>query len=139
MTDVRNFRRACYEAGRRIGGKVLEFRLADDVTPNFHQGLIAYHDRTVAVACTRDSAMLALAEPRAIDFAAGTGESGPLTFVDGPELVAALAALLPRSRVLTLSELNGPFDAATWPHISSDDITYWRPGTLGEALFNYWD
>ena len=41
--------------------------------------------------------------------------------------------------MLTLPELNGPFDAATWPHISSNDITYWRPSTLGEALFNYWN
>ena len=40
---------------------MIEFRLADDVTPNFHQGLIAYRERTVAVACTRDSAVLALA------------------------------------------------------------------------------
>lgn len=139
MADVRSFRHACYAFARRTGGEVIEFRLADDVTPNFHQGLIAYRERTVAVACTHDSAVLALAEPRTIDFVDGVGESGPLTFVDAPELVAVLAALLPGSQVLTPSELNGPFDAATWPHISSDDITYWRPGTLGEALFNYWD
>ncbi|NGY57906.1 hypothetical protein G7043_03050 [Lentzea sp. NEAU-D13] len=139
MTDVHNFRRACYAAARRTGGKVLEFRLADDVIPNFHQGLIAYDERTLAVACTRDSAMLAIAEPRTIDFVGGTGESDPLTFADAPELLAALATLLPSSRVLILSELNGPFDATTWPHISPDDIKYWRPGTLGEALFNYWD
>jgi hypothetical protein len=139
MTDVRNFRHACCAAARRTGGKVIEFRLADDVTPNFHQGLIAYRERTVAVACTRDSAVLALAEPRTIGFVNSVGESGPLTFVDAPELVAVLAALLPGSQVLTPSELNGPFDAATWPSISSNDIAYWRPGTLGEALFNYWD
>jgi len=139
MTDVRNFRRACYSAASRTGGNVIEFRLAGDVTPNFHQALIAYRERTVAVACTRDSAVLALAEPRTIDFVDGVGESGPLTFVDAPELVAVLAALLPGAQVLTPSELNGPFDATTWPHISSTDITHWRPGTLGEALFNYWD
>ncbi|SDP91670.1 hypothetical protein SAMN05421507_12085 [Lentzea jiangxiensis] len=118
---------------------MIEFRLAGHVTPNFHQGLIAYRERTVAVACTRDSAVLALAEPRTIDFVDGAVESGPLTFVDAPELMAVLATLLPKSRVLTPSELNGPFDATAWPHISSNDIRYWRPGTLGEALFNYWD
>ncbi|RAS68447.1 hypothetical protein C8D87_102512 [Lentzea atacamensis] len=139
MTDVRNFRHACYEAACRTGGTVTEFRLAGDVTPNFHQGLIAYRERTVAVACTRESAVLALAEPRTISFVDGVQESGPLTFVDAPELVAVLAALLPGSQVLTPSELNGPFDATTWPHISSNDITYWRPASLGEALFNYWD
>ncbi len=139
MTDVRDFRHACYAAARSTGGKVIEFRLANDVTPNFHQGLIAYRDHTVAVACTRDSAVVALAEPRTTAFVDGARESGPLTFVDAPELVAALAALLPESRVLSPSELYGVFDAVAWPHVSSKDITYWRPGTLGEALFNYWD
>ena len=139
MTDVRDFRHACYAAARRTGGNVIEFRLAGRVTPNFHQGLVAYRERTVAVACTRDSAVLGIAEPRTIDFVDGAVESGPLTFVDAPELVAALATLLPGSQVLTPSELNGPFDATTWPHISSSDIRCWRPGPLGEALFNFWD
>jgi hypothetical protein len=139
MTDVRNFRRACYSAARSTGGKVIEFRLADGVAPNFHQGVIAYRDHTVAVVCARDSAVLALAEPRIIDFVDGVAESGPLTFVDAPELAAVLAPLLPGFQVLTPPELDGPFDAAAWPHLSSNDIKYWRPGTLGEALFNYWD
>ncbi|MGW6448603.1 hypothetical protein [Lentzea sp. NPDC055074] len=133
MTDVRDFRGACHEAARRTGGKVVEFRLADGVTPNFHQGLVDCGGRIVAVVCTRDSKVLAGAEPHAV------GESGPLTFVDAPELVAVLSELLPGVRVLTRFELDGPFDAAAWPHLSPNDATYWRPGTLGEALFNYWD
>lgn len=116
-----------------MGGEVVEFRLADDVTPNFHQGLIACCGRTVAVACTRDSEVLAVAEPR------GAADAGPLTFVEAPELVSVVSALLPGVRVLNPSELNGPFDAAAWPHLSPNDVTYWRPGTLGEALFNHWD
>ncbi|WP_067830849.1 hypothetical protein [Actinomadura kijaniata] len=138
MMSVREFRRACYTAARRTGGKVVEFRLAKGVAPNFHQGLIAYRDRTVAVVCARDLAVLAVAEPRIIDFAADGAESGPLTFVEVPALAAALVEE-PGLRVLTPSELNGPFDAASWPHVLSNDITYWKPATLGEALFNYWD
>jgi hypothetical protein len=138
MTDIRNFQSACYAAARRTGGEVIEFRIADNVTPNFHQGLIAYRDHKVAVVCTRDSAALAVAEPRIIDFVDKVRESGPLRFVDAPELVAVLAEL-PGFQVLTPAELNGPFDAAAWPGVPSDDIKYWRPGNLGEALFNYWD
>lgn len=138
MTDVRVLRRACYAAARRTGGTVVEFRLASGVTPNFHQGLIVYCECTVAVACRRDSATLAVAEPRIIDSAGGGRDSGPLTFVDAPALVAALAEL-PGFQVLTPSELRGPFDATAWPDVESDDITYWRPRNLGEALFNYWD
>lgn len=139
MSDLRAFRRACYTAARSTGGKIIEFRHADGVTPNFHQGLIGYRDHTVAVVCARDSAVLTLAEPRIIDFVDGFAESGPLTFIDAPELMALLAMLLPGFQVLGPSELHSPFDAAGWPHLSSHDLAYWRPETLGEALFNYWD
>jgi hypothetical protein len=117
---------------------VVGFHLADDVTPNFHQGLIGYRDRTVAVVCARDAAVLAVAEPRTIEFVDGARESGPLTFVDVPDLAAALAEV-PGFRVLIPAELNGPLDAAAWPELSPSDITYWQPASLGEALFNYWD
>ncbi|REF00661.1 hypothetical protein [Thermomonospora umbrina] len=138
MADIRNFRHACYAAARRTGGKVVEFRIVDGVTPNFHQGLIAYHDRTIAVVCTRDSTLLAVAEPRTLESVSGVGESGALTFVDVPALAAVLGEL-PGFQVLTPSELNGPLDPASWPEALPEDIEYWRPGTLGEALFNYWD
>jgi hypothetical protein len=138
VTVLRNFRRACYEAARRTGGTVTEFRLAADVTPNFHQGVIVYRDHTVAVVCARNSALLAVAEPRINDVVDGVGDSGPLTFVDTPSLVAVLAEQ-PGFRVLTATELNGTFDAAAWPEVLASDIKYWRPGNLGEALFNYWD
>lgn len=116
---------------------MLEFRLATEVTPNFDQGLIAYRERTVAVVRAHDSAVLAVAEPRIVGD--GAVDCGPLIFVDAPELVAALAVSQPVFQVLTPADLDGPFDAAVWPHVSPYDIKYWRPGTLGEALFNYWD
>jgi hypothetical protein len=118
---------------------VTEFRLADRVAPNFHQGLIAYRDRTIAVVCARDAAVVALAEPRVIDLAHGVPAAGPLTFVSDSELVAVLAVLLPACRVLTPSELDRPLDPAAWPHLSSEDVEYWQPANVGAALFNYWD
>ncbi|WP_036509510.1 hypothetical protein [Nocardia aobensis] len=138
MTELRAFRRACYDAARRTGGTVVEFRVADGVTPNFHQGIIAYGDQQVAVVAVRHSTMLAVAEPRTIDCADGVTESGPMVFVDAPELVGALATS-PGFTVLTAADLNGPFVATAWPDIERSDIEYWKPHTLGEALFNYWD
>jgi hypothetical protein len=138
MTVLRDFRRTCYEVARRTGGRVIEFRLADGVTPNFHQGVIAYRDHTLAVVCVRDSALLAVAEPRIIEFVDGVMEAGPLTFVDAPQLVAVMAELQ-GFQVLIPTELNCPFDAAVWSEVPASDIKYWRPGNLGEALFNYWD
>lgn len=37
VTGLKAFRRACYDAAQRTGGKLSEFRISNDVTPNFHQ------------------------------------------------------------------------------------------------------
>jgi hypothetical protein len=139
--DRRAFRRVCYEAVICTGGKVIELRISDGVTPNFHQAIVAYRDRTVAVVCRRDAALLAIALPRDLDFTPAR-ESGPLTFIELPELAAALADAGTRIgdfQILTTAELDGPIDLERWPGISSRDLRYWQPASLGEALFNYWD
>lgn len=141
VSDLRMFRRVCYEAAHRTGGEVAEFRLSDGVTPNFHQGILAYRDLSVAVAWVRDAALLAVAVPRDLDFTPAR-ESGPLTFVEVPGLAVVLAEVGAEAggfRVLTPAELDGPIDPAEWPGISSYDLRCWKPGSLGEALFNYWD
>lgn len=130
------FRRVCYELARLTGGTVSEFRLTRGCAPNFEEGIIAYCDRTVAVVHIRDSMLFAVADPRIIDHNAT--EAGPLTFVDEPALVAALAAL-PGVRVLTRADLDASFDMAAWPDIRLSDVRYWKPATVGAALFNYWD
>lgn len=137
MTDLTAFRRACYEAARRTGGELTEFRIGDVLTPNFHQGIIAYTDRAVAIVGIRDAPLLAIAVPRIIEFTPSS-ESGPLTFVDCPDLAEALADAA-GFRLLTATELNGPIDMAEWPRISRPDLRYWQPQTLGQCLFNYWD
>lgn len=137
MTDLTAFRRACYEAARRTGGELTEFRISHEPTPNFHQAIVAYPDRTIAVVCVRDAPLLALAVPRVIEPTSAC-DSGPLTFVDLPDLAAVLEAV-PGFRLLTATELDGPIDATKWPGISRPDMRYWRPQTLGEGLFNYWD
>ncbi|GIJ50944.1 hypothetical protein Val02_78300 [Virgisporangium aliadipatigenens] len=137
MTDLKAFRRACYEAARQTGGELTEFRISDHPTPNFHQAIITYSHRNVAVVCARDAPLLALAVPRVIEFTPAR-EAGPLTFVDVPDLVAVLRTA-PGFRLLTVTELVGPIDAAKWPRISQYDMRYRQPQTLGEGLFNYWD
>jgi hypothetical protein len=91
VTDLKAFRRACYEAARQTGGTLTEFRISDGPAPNFHQAVIANRDRAIAVVCARDTPVLALAAPRVIDFAQAR-ESGPLDFLDFPDLADALAA-----------------------------------------------
>ncbi len=114
----------------------MEFRVADGVTPNFHQGVIGYRERPVAVVLGRDTGVVAVAVPRDVT---GPGQdAGPLTFVDFPELTEALAGD-GKFTVMTAAELARPFVAAEWPAVSAYDVRYWKPESLGEALFNYWD
>ena len=135
-TDVRAFRRNCYELARRTGGSVQGFQMSDCVAPNFHQALIGYPDRTVSVICHRDRPLLAIAEPPDVDNR--SRDTGPRTFLEAPSLADVLATEL-GFRVLTAHELSAPFDATAWPDISAEDVRYWKPATLGEALFNHWD
>ncbi|WP_236725499.1 hypothetical protein [Amycolatopsis orientalis] len=134
--DQKNFRRACYEAARRTDGHVTEFR-SSNYSPNFDQGYLAYRHRTVAVLWTRDWS--ANATWHGIGIASTPVEFGSLRFVDEPGLLAVLKELLPVCRIFTCAELHGPLDLAAWPWVDEDDVRYWRPENLGEALFNFWD
>ncbi|MFE3171080.1 hypothetical protein ACFXPA_26085 [Amycolatopsis sp. NPDC059090] len=136
MVDVRDVRRLCYGFARQTGGTLAEFRIPD-VTPNFWQAVVQYPDRTISVVAANDAPVLALARPRSLDFAPSR-EWGPLEFVDEPELAAVLAET-DQFRVLTPADLERSFKAEDWPHLTRSDIAYWKPATVGEALFNYWD
>jgi hypothetical protein len=136
VDELREFRRTCHLVAVRTGGRVIEFRVADKVTPNFHQGIIGYRERPVAVVLARDTGVVAVAVPRAVTGA--EQDAGPLMFVEFPELIEALTAE-GKFIVLTAAELGRPFAAAEWPALSAYDVRYWKPESLGEALFNYWD
>lgn len=96
--------------------------------------------RVVAVVAALELGVLAIAEPRALTGSTGAVDFGPLRFVEAPDLTAAVAAEAADFRVLTLDELEAPFDCvAGWPGLHPNGIRYWEPATVGEALFNYWD
>lgn len=113
-----------------------EFRYSN-YAPNFDQGHIAYRHRTVAVLWTRDWGDCA--KWHGLGIAATPVEFGSLDFIDEPGLLAVLKELLPACRIFTRAELQGSLNLAAWPWIDEDDVRYWRPDNLGEALFNWWD
>jgi hypothetical protein len=131
MNDVRDFRRICHDVARGTGGAVTGFRMTEHVTPNFHQAIIQYPDSVVAVVVARDAPIAAIAYPRSIEPADGRS-SGPLEFINEPDLVAALAKQS-TFQVLTSAELGQPFDAVDWPHLTPSDIACWKPTTGGEG------
>ncbi|MDX8145766.1 hypothetical protein SK854_26905 [Lentzea sp. BCCO 10_0061] len=129
---VSEFKALAHEAARRTGGRLTAFTPAQDVTPNFHQALITYRDRTVAMLCSRDDGSVVMTEPF------GVRSDWSLAFVDEPEL----AAVVRRSEgftVLSKDDAERPFEHSDHPHVSGRDLAYWKPENTGQALFHWWD
>ncbi|MBB5854212.1 hypothetical protein ACFQ05_12955 [Amycolatopsis umgeniensis] len=144
MTEEKEFRGACYEAARRTGGRVAGF-VPWATEGNFDQGHLIHGERTVAVLWTRawydHKSKWDVPGKRwdGLAIAEAPVAYGSIAFADLPELLAVLGELLPGVQPLTFAQLQGELDLAEWPWIQPGDMKYWKPESLGQALFNHWD
>ena len=127
------FTAICHHAARTVGGTVAAVVPAG-VTPNFHTVEIIRHGASTAVLGHNSVSIIALAAPRPPDDAT-------VTFIDRPELAAAVRAAcdLP---ILTMQQLNASISTADLTALGANEhrqIRHWRPNTIGELLFNFWD
>ena len=121
------FKRTVHEAARLAGGRVADI-IEPQVTPNFLASRIEIGPAPCYVLCSHADHW-AFAE--AIEPALA-----PLRFIDcpaTPDALQSLFGLTPFSRAV----LQAPFNAH--PGLSESDLRYWKPRTLGDALFNWWD
>ncbi|WP_146164405.1 hypothetical protein [Agitococcus lubricus] len=97
-----------------------------EVTPNFMSASLKIKQQTIYILCSdnQDWAFSQQLQPF------------KLQFIDHP-LLANMLHHLAHIQVYCTSQLNAPFVAQSW--MSKHDINYWKPQTLGEALFNWWD
>jgi len=133
-TDPRAFAAICHEAARTTGGRLVTIT-RPGATPNFHSALISYGQEQVMLLGHQHAPFLAAA--------AAAPEGAPLTFINDPRIQAALAPSPPAPfRLLTLRELQAPLDlidCTALDHAELEQIRHWKPGTVGELIFNYWD
>jgi hypothetical protein len=132
--DIQAVIAACYHAARQTGGSVSE-TATPGVTPNFYTITVEYPGHAVAVLKHRLLPLLAIAEPRP------AGDSGPITFIDQPDLATAIADTS-GLEVLAQEQLGTPVSRADLTGLDPDEhqqINYWKPATVGELLFNFWD
>lgn len=65
-----------------------------------------------------------------------------MSFIDDPSIGLVLATML-RVRLLTAAELDLDWSrTATYPPAEvayREDMEYWRPGSVGDVIFNHWD
>lgn len=123
--DRSNFQQTIYRLSQYVGADVMEIHLPE-VTPNFIAASLNIKQQTVYILCSdnQDWAFSQQLQPF------------KLQFIDHP-LLANMLHNLANIQVYCTSQLNAPFVAQSW--MSKHDINYWKPQTLGEALFNWWD
>ena len=133
-TDPRAFATICHEVARAAGGTARAIK-RPGLTPNFHSAVIVRGGEQVMLLGHQHVPFLATAAP-----ASGTG---PVTFIDDPGIHAVLNMNPPPAfRLLTLAELQTPLnlvDCSALDRAELEQITYWKPATAGELIFNYWD
>ena len=124
---------ACHAAARRTSGTVgAAWQTA--VTPDFDAALLDYQHERVAVL------RHALLDVVAFVEVPGDQVEPPLAFIDRPRLAQILGET--GFQVLTAAELSQPIASADLSDLAAhehEQVRYWKPATVGELLFNYWD
>ncbi|MEU2661038.1 hypothetical protein ACLQ20_17995 [Micromonospora sp. DT46] len=133
QADLRAFTAVCHHAARAIDATVTDVTPAG-VTPNFHTVDIADAHDHIAVLRHTTLPFIAFARPH-------VNGDVMVTFVDHPDLAAALTTLTD-AQALTAEQLQTALSQVDLNALSRhehDQINYWKPTTVGELLFNFWD
>jgi len=131
--DAREFLAACHAAARQTGATVTASQQAV-VTPDFDVVLLAYERERVAA--LRHTLLNIVAFAQSL----GDHVAPPLAFTDRPGLAQILGEI--GYQVLPAVELRQPTTSADLSNLTAhehEQIKYWKPETVGELLFNYWD
>ena len=131
--DLGSFTSVCYHAARAIGATVTGV-IEAGVTPSFHTINVAQARHHIAVLRHSTVPLVAFARPR-------TSGDATIIFIDHADLAAAISNLTD-AQILTADLLRIPLPKVDLsdlgPH-EHDQINYWKPDTVGELLFNFWD
>ncbi len=125
--ELAAFKKLVHAAARQAGGRVVAI-IEPGVTPNFSAARVEIGPAHCCILCSHanDWAFAEAIEPALV----------PLRFIDCPALADAMQSLFGLTP-FTQAALQAPFNA--WPGLSEHDLRYWKPRTLGDALFNWWD
>jgi hypothetical protein len=126
--NITAFTKIIYAVAIELKGSILQIKEAG-VTPNFHAAEIAWSGNAPAFILCSITGHWAFAKPF-------TQASQNLVFIDSIELFSALSHV-GNFRIWITAELNSSFIPTA--ETSEYDIKYWKPQTVGEGLFNWWD
>jgi hypothetical protein len=132
----KQFAVACHAVARIARANVEQFRSADDaVTPSFHEAHLTFRDGSdgVRLICNKHFPIVAFLAPARFE-----GDAN-LQFVDCPVVANLLDSIF---LVLNSSVARKAISAEVVANLDDDEmkqIQYWRPQSIGEIVFNYWD
>jgi len=136
--DENHFKSICFDLVRRSQGKVLEID-EQNLTSNFLKVKVDMFNREIYVLLNAYYPFLAFAS---------TVEFQHINFINDPMLSKDF---IPFYKVLSKEELHEPLDIRNSRGKVSlenendlnsselEQIDYWKPNTVGEVMFNFWD
>ncbi|MFI1176712.1 hypothetical protein [Streptomyces melanogenes] len=131
--DVAAFRSACHAAARSIDGTASEVAPAGSM-PSFHTAVISTSSGRSIVLCHAVFPVVAFV-------ASLPNDGAPLPdFISPPGWAAAFE--VGGFRLLDVDELCMPLASADTSELAGEELEqvgYWRPNTVGELMFNWWD
>lgn len=127
MTDFSNFKHIIYTTCHTLHATPSDW-FVPDITPNFYAVRMTTRDTEFFVLCNHAGqwAYSSTFEPMRCN----------LSFIDQPAFSATLQHLFGITP-LTTAELMADFYLQ--PDLSMADVQYWKPRTIGDALFHWWD
>lgn len=136
--DEKQFKQICFSLISSNGGEVLDFK-EPQVATNFFDVEAKVFNKHLHILLNAHYPFMAFAYDV---------EYGKITFIDEPELFKQFS---PFYNVLNTKELNAPVILMLGSkksivqndnELNSDEleqISYWKPESIGEIIFNYWD
>ncbi|MCM3654797.1 hypothetical protein [Metabacillus litoralis] len=129
--EGKQFKQLCFDIVSRNGGKVIDFN-TPQYPANFYYAQVEILGNRFYILLNEHYPYLAFAS--AVEF-------GNIKFIDNPVLYEQFS---PFFRVIGTVELNVPFNQnlVKKTELNSaelEQLAYWKPETVGQIIFNYWD
>ncbi len=129
-----DFKRIVYACAARLDFLITDVR-ERDITPNFHDAILNGNGERVHVLGHSNFPIFAFAEPRE-DY------SCELVFRDMDSVSNLLEEMFPYVAVAKLEELSRQitdYDLSQLDRAELEQVKYWKPATIGQLVFNWWD